>query len=147
MERIASVAGGTAAIHLAIMHEPFFKYVIEGRKTVESRFSTHRIAPYGYVERGDLVLLKKIGGAVSAITIVDRVVQFRLDERSWATIYEQYASDICATAEFFQEKRSASYATLMRLTGVSMMDPVSVLKRDRQGWAVLIDRHAQLALL
>ncbi len=35
--------------HLAVMHEPYLSYVLEGRKTIESRFSRHRVAPFDQV--------------------------------------------------------------------------------------------------
>ena len=48
------------SVHLAILLEPYLQYILDGTKTVESRFSKNRIAPYNMVEPGDVVLLKKV---------------------------------------------------------------------------------------
>lgn len=45
-------------IHIACMVEPFLKYILEGSKTVESRFSKPLIPPYRNISVGDFVLLK-----------------------------------------------------------------------------------------
>ena len=34
------------AIHLAVVNEPHFRFILQGKKTIESRFSMHRAAPY-----------------------------------------------------------------------------------------------------
>jgi len=57
----------TFALHLAVMVEPFLSYMLEGRKTIESRFSVKRTAPFNRIHPGDVILLKKAGGPVVAI--------------------------------------------------------------------------------
>ena len=41
--------------HLAIFTPPFLDLILEGRKTVEGRFSKVRCAPFGVVQEGDVV--------------------------------------------------------------------------------------------
>ena len=48
------------SIHLAILLEPYLKFILEGSKTVESRFSRHRIAPYGVVESGGCCSVERV---------------------------------------------------------------------------------------
>src|SRR5437867_4139305 len=55
------------SLHLAVLLEPYLGYVLEGRKTVESRFSAVRCPPYRRVQSGDVVLLKSSGGPVEGI--------------------------------------------------------------------------------
>ena len=38
------------SVHLAILLEPYLQYILDGTKTVESRFSKNRIAPYKMVD-------------------------------------------------------------------------------------------------
>ena len=61
------VSGLKYALHLVVMREPFLKYLLDGSKSVESRFSQHRIAPYGRVGTGDVLLLKRNGGPIMGI--------------------------------------------------------------------------------
>ena len=46
--------------HLAILRQPFFDMVLNGEKTIESRWSMNKIAPYKKVNIGDEILLKLI---------------------------------------------------------------------------------------
>src|SRR5215210_2794220 len=63
----------SCGIHLAVFVEPFLDYVLDGSKTVESRFSVNRCAPFGKVSPGDMVLLKRAGGPVVGIARVRTV--------------------------------------------------------------------------
>lgn len=55
---------GLKSIHIAIMVEPFLSYVLNGKKTIESRINKTKSAPYGKVSRGDIVFLKRSGGFI-----------------------------------------------------------------------------------
>lgn len=43
------------AIHLEVFQEPWLTYLLDGTKTVESRFSVRRFAPYGLEKPGDAI--------------------------------------------------------------------------------------------
>src|SRR5437899_128672 len=73
-----------AATHLAVFAEPFLRFVLDGSKTIESRFSVNRCAPYRAVEAGDLVLLKRPAGPVVAVAEVAQVWYYELDASAWA---------------------------------------------------------------
>src|SRR4029077_16030744 len=47
--------------------QPFLSLVLNGPKTVESRFSRNRCAPFGEVEGGDIILLKEVSGPIRGI--------------------------------------------------------------------------------
>jgi ASC-1-like (ASCH) protein len=47
--------------------EPYLQFILDGQKTVESRFSANRSAPYQQVGKGDVVLLKRTGGPVMGV--------------------------------------------------------------------------------
>jgi hypothetical protein len=69
-------------IHLAVFVEPYLSFVLEGKKTVESRFSLNRHAPYEQVRDGDLLVLKKSGGPICGVCRVSNVWYYRLDPSS-----------------------------------------------------------------
>lgn len=46
--------------HIAILRQPFFDMVLSGEKTIESRWSMNKVAPYGKVSVGDEILLKEL---------------------------------------------------------------------------------------
>lgn len=139
--RLQDVAEGGqshAAVHLAILVEPYLRYILEGRKTVESRFSVHRVAPYHIVRRGDIVCLKQSGGPIVGLCEVSDVWFYQLDATSWQTIRQEFTQALCAQdPAFWRERAAACFATLMRIHHVRATPPVGFVKRDRRGWVVL----------
>ena len=59
--------------HIAILKQPFFNMVLNGEKTIESRWSMHKVAPYNRVSVGDEILLKETGKDVTATAKVKDV--------------------------------------------------------------------------
>lgn len=134
-------------IHLGIFVEPYLQYVLEGKKTVESRFSVHRIAPYNHVQNNDLLLLKQSGGPIVGLSQVSFVWQYNLNPSSWKEIRKEFTEMLCAQdPNFWAIRRKACYATLMRLNNVKKITPIEYVKRDRRGWVVLQNRDLQLKL-
>jgi hypothetical protein len=133
-----SLHNGSGVIHLAVFVEPFLQFVIEGNKTIESRFSTNRCAPYQSVRPGDVLLLKRSSGPVVAIAEVGQVWFYELDASAWRIIKREFGPLLrIDDPEFWRQKSSACFATLMRLERVETIPPVPCNKRDRRGWVVL----------
>jgi len=125
-------------LHLAVFVEPYLRFILEGRKTVESRFSVKPLAPYGKVAIGDALLLKRAGGPVAGVCRVADVWSYHLDPKAWNVIRRDFAEAICASdAQFWRKRESARYATLMRIDEVRAMPSLPLSKRDRRGWVVL----------
>src|SRR5262245_47413173 len=135
------------ALHLAILVEPYLQFILDARKTVESRFSARRRAPYESVRRGDVVLLKRSGGPLLGISQIADVWFYRLDPKSWKTIRAEFTAALCAQdPDFWKQRRHASFATLMRLQHVRSITPITCAKRDRRGWVILQSPFDQLPL-
>lgn len=62
-----------ANIHVAIMTEPYLSKVLSGEKYIESRLTKVNIPPFERASAGDVVLFKRSGGAILAMTLVERV--------------------------------------------------------------------------
>jgi len=140
LDRVIDPASPERA-HLAVMHEPYLSYVLAGRKSVESRFSRHRVAPFDQVGLGDLLLLKSQSGPVTGVARVAHVDSYRLDPVIWASIRNRFSAALCVTDErFWVERREARYATLMRLAAALAVEPLVLEKRDRRPWVVLVPR-------
>jgi dephospho-CoA kinase len=135
-------------LHLAILIEPYLQFILEGRKTVESRFSARRSAPYGAVQRGDVVILKRSGGPVVGVAQVAHAWFYRLDPQSWESIRKEFTEALCAQDPgFWQTRQHASFATLMRLQHVQALTPITCTKQDRRGWVILQRPSHQMSLL
>src|SRR5260221_7933086 len=66
-------------IHLAILRHPYLDFILEGKKTIESRFSRRRCAPFGAVSKGDIVLLKRPAGRIVGICVIEKVWVYHLN--------------------------------------------------------------------
>lgn len=129
-------------VHLAIFVEPYLTAVLEGKKTIESRFAVTRRPPYECVEPNDYILLKKSGGPVIGIALAKSINFYRLSPKVLAEIRRKFARQLFALDEdFWQNRADKLYATLIELEDPVAIDPFSIEKRDRQGW-VTYDRES-----
>ena len=130
-------------IHLAVFVEPYLSHVISGKKKIESRFSINKSAPYGQVGKGDIILVKKSGGPVIGYCEVEDVWYYQLNRKSLKDIRENYSDLLCIdNAQFWNDKRAACYATLIRINSFNEIPPFKIIKKDRRGWIVL-KRHEE----
>ena len=138
--RIRELFTRSASLHLAILVEPYLSLLLQGKKTVESRFSKTRIAPYGRVHDGDALLLKRTSGPVLGVCEVRQVWSYRLAETVKKDIRTVFDDSLCADDDFWEVRKSACFATLILVGRVIEFEPFSVAKRDRRGWIVLSER-------
>lgn len=132
-------------IHLAIFSEPFLSLVLDGQKTVESRFSRNRCAPFGQVDTGDIILLKEVAGPICGLALAKRAWFYDLASEPLDRIRRRYGATICADDAFWESRRGASYATLIELAQTAAIDPLRCAKRDRRGWVSLRSRQLAFA--
>lgn len=125
-------------VHLAVCVEPYLSAILSGKKTVESRFSVYRQAPFGRVAPGDVVILKRSGGPIVGVCQIACVWSYHLDPRTFREIRRDFAEALHAQdPNFWKERRNAAYATLMSFEWVSSTLPLFISKQDRRGWVVL----------
>ena len=136
------------SVHLAVFIEPYLTYILNGQKTIESRFSSRRFAPYQRIRSGDIIFLKQSGGPITGLCEVDDAWFYQLDDNAWNIIKREFATALCAQdPEFWNARKSASYATLIRVFNVISIRPVFIEKRDRRGWVLLQERCIQPSLI
>ena len=128
-------------IHLAIVAEPFLTMVLSGEKTIESRFSRNRCAPYGEISDGDIILLKEVAGPICGIVLARRTWCYELTAEPIDWIRQRFGAGICADDEFWDSRANALYATLIELDAPAPIAPVNCDKRDRRGWVSLRSRQ------
>lgn len=123
-------------LHLAILQQPYLDLINDGTKTIESRFNTKRAAPFGRVAVGDLVLLKGSGRPVMNYFFAFGVESIDLSRVPVEEVRRQYADGICAEneEEFWREKTSSKYCTLVTVGERGSMPELPVTKKDQRGW-------------
>jgi len=113
------------ATHLAIVKPPFLDEILAGRKTVESRLSVNRVAPYNRVKPGDRVLFKQSAGPYRAAATATQVRSLRIRSHDHLmAIFEAQkhhisGAQIAAARDFFVSKHAARYATLITIAEVT----------------------------
>lgn len=128
-------------LHLAIFAEPYLSLTLDGKKTIESRFSRNRCAPFDAISDGDIILMKAVGGPICGLVAVKRTWFFDLAFQSLDCIRGQFGPGICAEDAFWESRRGATYATLIELREPLAIAPLRCIKRDRRGWVSLRRRQ------
>lgn len=127
---------GRRAVHLALMQGEFMQLIIEGEKTIESRFTKNRIAPIGDIQAGDLVLFKQVGRDRFATALVDKAKTGELDAAAWQFV-RRHADDIGIDDDYIEYKSDSRYYALVWVKDVHAVPPIRLHKRDRRAWVVL----------
>ncbi len=107
-------------LHLGIFTDPFLTFMLEGKKTIESRFTKNKIIPYNKIEKEDIVFVKKSSGPILAYFKVKEVLFFNLKE---------------TPIEKIKESR---YATLIFIDKLVKLKPFSIHKKGMQTWLILV---------
>ncbi len=124
--------------HLAILTKSYLDKIISRQKTIESRFSKVRIPPFQMIKNGDVLFLKETSGPILAVALVADVQFFGSMEPNDATlIMQQYSAGLALEEPFKQAKQKSKYATLVHISEVLPVNPISVVKSDRRPWIVL----------
>ncbi|HSQ97883.1 MAG TPA: ASCH domain-containing protein [Rickettsiales bacterium] len=131
--------------HLAIFCQPYLNLILEGKKTIESRFSKFKIAPYNKVKVGDKVIMKESGGFVLGEFTVEEVRYY--DEmninKNTTEEVKSFSKEICSDVDlnFWQSKCQAKYVSLIKISNVIKYKkprPCHEKKtKDMRGWIVL----------
>lgn len=132
-------------IHLALMVEPYLSLILNGAKTIESRFSTKRIIPFNNITCGDIVVLKKSGGDIVAVfesgDVIFKQINGRIDVDE---IKRKYGRELCLEESFWEKKEKAKYVTLVSITHLKKISPISIKKVNRQSWLIYNKENKQV---
>lgn len=124
-------------IHLGVFTEPCLSYMLDGRKTIESRFSKNKILPYQKIEKDDIIFVKKSGGNIVAYFTIRDILFFNLNETSIDEIKSKYNKELCVDDTFWDLKKESNYATLIFIDKLKKLHPFSINKKGMQTWIKL----------
>ena len=123
--------------HLGIFTEPVLSYMMDGKKTIESRFSKNKIAPYNKIDKTDIIFIKKSGGSIIGYLTIKDIMFFDLNTISISSIKEQYEEYLCVDDSFWEQKKDSHYATLIIIDKVTKIKPFKINKKGMQTWIIL----------
>jgi ASC-1-like (ASCH) protein len=127
-----------ANYHLVILKKPYLEAILDGRKSIESRFSRARHRAFGRILPGDKLFLKVSSGPVCAQATVAAVRYFEnLTPEQMSRIEQRYNRYIGGDREYWRSKADSKFGFLVRLKDVAPINPRRISKRDWRAWVVL----------
>ena len=147
--------------HLAILLSQRIELILDGRKTIGSWFTKTRRAPYGKVNKDDIIYMKESGGPVKGMFTVFEVETLdTITSVDVLDIYANYGQQIFGIRHFSEEWdelyksgslaeelkdwNNSKYATLIHITDpIAFAEPFPFPKRDQRSW-VLLDKPLRI---
>lgn len=125
--------------HIAIMsHKSLLDKILAGQKTIESRFSRVKSAPFGQIAAGDQVYFKLSGGPVLGYARVARVEEYdNLTPHQIEDLARKYRQELALSEDFLARKMESKFASLLFLIDVAPSEPWTYKQDGRSGWIVL----------
>ena len=126
--------------HLAIFKGDGAKFILSGKKTIESRFSKRKNPPFGQIATGDLVYIKPSGEDIIGQFRVKKVIFYdNLDLSDLSYLKEKYGKDLAVDEVYWKGKENAKYGALIFIGEVNtfITSPLKYPKKDLRGWVVL----------
>jgi predicted transcriptional regulator len=131
--------------HLAILSKTAIKRIFSGQKTIETRFSKHRIPPFGLISKGDLVYMKPPGEDIIGQFHVKKVFSYEgLTPTDVKKIFAEYREQISfgnieEDKVYEKQKQDSHYGTLIFVDSSEQFitSPVRIKKSDMRGWMTL----------
>lgn len=126
-------------LHLAIFAPGYIDKIFTGQKTLESRFSKIRCEPYGTIEQGDLVLMKKSGGPIVGYFVAGKVTFYEIvsPEHLMGLVKNRW-SELAITKDFLKDRLDSKFLTIIGVTKPTKFRfPVLVKKKSLHGWVGL----------
>lgn len=126
--------------HLAIFKGEVGEWILQGKKTIESRFSQKKIAPFGLISTRDLVYIKPSGKDIIGQFRVKKVIFYDgLSFEDIKVIKRDYGKVLAMDNSYWQRKKDSKYGTLIFIGESTrfITSPLKPSKKDLRGWVVL----------
>lgn len=115
--------------HVAILREPYLSKIINGEKTIETRWSMDKRKPFGSISAEDIIYLKRSGGPVVAKCKVARALFFEnLTKDKIKEIFSKYKKEVCFEDRDLEDIINKKYCTLIWLKTVEKLIPFEINK-------------------
>lgn len=127
----------TTTIHLAIFSGPYFDYIADGIKTIESRFTKNKVLPYQKIKPKDIVIVKQSSGPVVGYFYAGDCLFFDFSEYDIDEVFKKYRAPLCIDDEFINSKKNSNYATLINVDKYEKCEPFKINKKGMSTWMIL----------
>jgi hypothetical protein len=119
--------------HLVILAKKrrLLQKILDGEKTIESRWYLSRRTPWKNISTGDILYLKETGDAVTARATAGDVLFFELTPRLLHEIIRKYGKGIGLSTQAFEKLKDKRYCILVFLKDVRSIPSFHV---DKSGF-------------
>ncbi len=124
-------------LHLGIFTEPYLSLMLNGKKTIESRFSKRKMLPYDKITKDDIVIIKKSSGNVVGYFTIEDIKFFDLNTIAITEIKKLYNKELCVSENFWLEKQNSNYETLIFIKEIHLLEPFKINKKGMSTWLKL----------
>ena len=126
--------------HLAIFSGQAGQLILNGKKSIESRFSKRRDVPFGQISSGDLVYIKPSGKDIIGQFRVKKVIFYDgLEIGEIREIRERWGKQLAVDESYWKGKENSRYGTIIFIGEVDpfITAPIKIPKKDLRGWVAL----------
>ena len=122
--------------HVAIMKKSWglLPKIVNGEKTIESRWYKNRSAPWGKIQKGDTVFFKNSGELVTVRAEVQRVLEFaELTPKKVKVLLQTYGTqdgiEVADMPDYFRMFKDKRYCLLIFLYNARRIPPFEINKK------------------
>ncbi len=131
-----------ANYHLVILKKPYLEAILDGSKTIESRFTKTKRPHFGRVLPGDKLFLKVSSGPVCAVATVAAVKNFEnLTPGQIIKLKQRYNHYIGGSKRYWRSNADRRFGFLVWLEDVRPIEPVRIGKKDWRAWVILTEKE------
>ena len=129
--------------HLCVLREPYVTFILDGRKTIESRFQNTKALPFQKVASGDILFLKRFGGSLRGLVLAG-CTQYHgpMEDGEAETLLRKHRTALAIGESFISEKKNSKYASLLSILDRTATDHIPCTKADERAWVVLVHRQS-----
>jgi ASC-1-like (ASCH) protein len=123
--------------HVAILKDAPLEKILNGRKTIESRWLANKSAPWGRVAAGDTVFFKRSGGDVEARARVNDVRQYEnVDDHLASAIIKTHGTALAIDENSLGQwhNRAKTRCCLLFLDDITHIEPFPI---DKEGFGAM----------
>ena len=124
--------------HIAVVRQPFYNMILNCEKTIESRWSLNKCAPYKRVAKNDIIYFKLPGKLISAVAEVEDAKFYELNSSLAEKIKTLYGKEIgIHKFENWETYKNKKYLTLIWLKNIRVIKPFKIEKKNKAGWVII----------
>lgn len=123
--------------HVAILSKSrkLLLKIIEGKKTIESRWYKFKKTPYNNINPDDIVYFKESGEPVTVKSKVEKVLFFEdLNSEKIKKVIEEYGGGICISIAYAEKLKDKNFCALIFLKDVEKIKPFNI---NKKGYGVM----------